>query len=132
VSQQHRVLVQGRIARRIFLCDEVLVPAKFLLPLPGVALFFPDCGIAYFHVMLSRHEILISEGVRTESLYLGQEARKSIPPASLAEISEILGLPGAIPAVGALEPARPLAWGRSARLLISRHLKNNKPVAMAA
>lgn len=132
VSQQHRVLVQGRIARRIFLTDEVLVPAKFLLPLPGVDLVFPDHRIAYFHVMLSRHEILIAEGVWTESLYLGREATNSIPPAALAEIAEILDLPSVKPGACPFEPARPLVQGGRARVLISRHLKNHKPVAVAA
>ncbi|PIE13290.1 MAG: hypothetical protein CSA68_11915 [Rhodobacterales bacterium] len=132
LSQQHRVLVQGAIAKRMFGADEVLIAAKFLLDLPGVFLSFPNREIGYYHVMLEQHEVLISEGARTESLYLGPQALKSIPCEAQEELALILGLPAGLMSRTPPAPARPFAQGKRARQLISRHLKNSKPLTLAA
>ena len=71
LSRQHRVLVKGPIAQRMFNTSEVLVAAKDLLDLPGVIVEEPSSGVTYFHVMLSRHEVVIADGVPCESLSLG-------------------------------------------------------------
>ncbi len=130
LSQQHRVLVQGAIARRMFGAGEVLVPAKALLALPGVVLERPEVPVRYHHVMLRGHEILFANGILAESLYLGPQALGSIPPDALEEIAAVLGLPleALMRGAGTATPARPLVKGARARRLIARHLRNDRPI----
>ena len=132
LSQQHRVLVQSRIAQRMFGHDEVLVAAKSLLPLPGVVMSFPANEIRYFHVMLESHEILMAEGLRTESLFLGGEAVKSISPAALEELRELVDHCTDETRALMEQPVRALASSKRARVLIERHLKNEQPVRNVA
>ncbi|PIE14521.1 MAG: hypothetical protein CSA70_01860 [Rhodobacterales bacterium] len=132
LSQQHRVLVQGPIAERMFGQSEVLVPAKFLLALPNVHLSFPNRIVGYYHVMLDTHEILLSEGAKTESLFLGVQALNSIPCEAQEELALILGIPPSLFEQNAPGPARHFAQGKQARELIRRHLKNSKPITLAA
>lgn len=133
VSQLHRVSVQGAIARRMFGTDEVLIPAKALLPLAGVTLDVPSTDVTYYHVMLERHEVVLSNAVRTESLFLGQQVLTSVPVAALDEICALLNLsrdqlghPG-----GVMAPARALVGGRRAARLVHRHAKNRRALAGA-
>jgi len=133
LSQQHRVLVQGAIAQRMFGTDQVLVPAKALLQLSGVVLDFPDQDITYYHIMLERHEIVFSSGLQTESLFLGIQALSSIPEPALAEICRLLDVPLADlgKTKGPVLPARMFAKGKRAIQLIGRHAKNNRALAVS-
>lgn len=130
LSQQHRVLVQGPIARRMFGTDQVFVPAKSLLRLAGVTLDTPEHDVTYFHIMLTRHEVVFSNAVPTESLYLGEQALRSIPRAALTEICAVLDI--AFCDLGKfgspVAPARPFAKGKKAARLINRHAKNSRPI----
>lgn len=130
VSQQHRVLIQGPIAKRMFGCAEVIVPAKSLLPLSGVTLDLPETDVSYFHVMLESHEIVFSNSVPTESLFLGKQALLSIPQPALREICTLLGVRiGALgKAIGPVTPVRKIAEGKKAARLVERHMKNKLPL----
>lgn len=120
VSPQHRVLVRSRIAQRMFGRHEVLVAAKHLLGAAGVTVAARPGPVEYWHIMFDRHQIVLSEGATTESLFVGREAFKSLTEESRREIIELLPqLRGGVPA-----PARPLVGGRPARSLIARHMKN--------
>lgn len=125
VSRQHRVLIQGAIAQRMFGAKEVLVPAVALLSLPGVSCEKPKADVTYFHIMLSRHEVVFSNGIPTESLYLGPQAIRSIPNDAVDEIRMILGLPQTETRF-AFVPARRLVRGKRAADLIERHAKNRR------
>ncbi|MBT0959463.1 Hint domain-containing protein [Alphaproteobacteria bacterium KMM 3653] len=129
VSQHHRIMVQGPIAARMFGASEVLVAAKHLTALPGVTIELPKREIAYHHVMLGAHQVLLAEGLPAESLYLGRETIRAIPQEGLREISALLGL--SLPALltQTPRPARQFARGHRARSLIERHSKNAKPLA---
>lgn len=133
VSQLHRVVVQGAIARRMFGANEVMIPAKALLPLAGVTLEVPDADVTYYHVMLARHEVVVSNAVRTESLFLGQQVLTSVPANALEEICTLLNLSLAQlrASAGVMAPARALVGGRRAAQLVSRHAKNRRPLAHA-
>lgn len=126
LSQQHRVLVASRIAGRIFGETEVLVAARHLLGLPGIAIDDSDTDLEYFHILLDDHEILLSEGAQTESLFTGPEAMQMMGPEARAEIlalfPELAGL-GDAP-----RPARPIGRGGQGRQLARRHLRNGQPV----
>lgn len=133
LSQQHRVLVCGAVAERMFGAREVLIPAKALIGHAGVQLDLPRSGVRYHHVMLKRHEVLLANGVASESLYLGTQAIGSIPEEQLDDLRRTLDLPRAALVPGALppEPARPLIGARRAARLVHRHRKNRHPLAAA-
>lgn len=130
LSQQHRVLVKGLIAERMFGQSEVLIPAKFLLGLPGIDIIYPETGVTYFHILFRDHEIVFSNGIPSESLYLGREAVRSLPQAAVEEIELILKiqLPKAEGAETLMRPVRTFIQGKRARQLVERHAKNERPV----
>ncbi|KIN63608.1 Hemolysin-type calcium-binding region [Sulfitobacter noctilucicola] len=128
LSQQHRILVKGPIVQRMFGTQEVLVAAKSLLSLPGIYIDTPRAPVRYFHILLDAHDIVIAEGLRSESLYLGPQALRSIPDAALCEALMLLGLDRETLEGGKVMPARPHAQMKRARRLIARHTRNDKPI----
>ncbi|MFQ6547109.1 Hint domain-containing protein [Aestuariibius sp. 2305UL40-4] len=131
LSRQHRVLLTSKIVTRMFGIGAVLVPAKDLLALPGVALSPLGPPITYFHILMSRHEVLFAEGAPAETLFLGPESLKSLSPDALDEIRLLLGDHVLAEASAAAQPAHLFAKGRKARKLIDRHIANDKPLAGA-
>jgi Hint domain len=74
VSPQHRVMIEHGACALLFGEEAVLVPAKFLVgPLADVAEVAGD--VVYFHVLLQDHDMLLSNGLPTESF---QPARRMI------------------------------------------------------
>ncbi|EBA12014.1 Hint domain-containing protein [Roseobacter sp. CCS2] len=122
VSPQHRIFVRSKIAMRMFDETEVLVHAKHLLDLPGVAVADDLQEVTYVHAMCDDHEIILADGAYAETLYTGTEAIKVLTPDARAEIAEVFG------EVPYLERslARPSPKGRLSRKLVERHVKNNK------
>jgi hypothetical protein len=126
VSPQHRVLVRSRIAQRMFGTDELLVAAKHLLQLDGVEIAHDLREVEYFHILFDRHEIVVSNGAETESLFTGPKALKSVGPQAREEILALfpeLAEKGHDPAA-----ARMRVRGREARKLVERHMGNGKPL----
>mgnify|MGYP000903402355 CR=1 FL=1 len=126
VSPQHRILIRSAVAQRMFGAAEVLVAARQLLVLDGIEVATDMDQVEYVHILFDRHEIVISNGAETESLYTGGEALKSVGAAARAEILSLfpeLAGAGFIPV-----PARPLSSGRQGRNLAARHLRNDKPL----
>lgn len=126
VSPQHRVLVRSRIAQKIFGCEEVLVAAKQLLQIEGIDIASDLAEVEYFHMLFDRHEIVVSDGAETESLYTGPEALKSLGHAAREEIFAIFPELRNTPAQEAPAGARMLASGRLGRKLAVRHAQNGK------
>lgn len=126
VSPQHRILVRSKVAQRMFGTDEILVAAKQLLLLDGIDIAHDLESVEYFHILFDRHEVVISNGAETESLYTGPEAMKGIGKAAHEEIFALF------PELKARDyapvPARLLASGRMGRRLASRHGQNGKPL----
>lgn len=73
VSPQHRILIEGWPAQVTTGEAEVLVAARHLVGLPGVAPA-PRPRATYVHLLLPRHEIVLAEGAAAESLWLGGQA----------------------------------------------------------
>ncbi len=117
VSPQHRILVQSRIASRMFGPEGVLVPAVKLLPLPGVSRL-DAAPVTYFHMLFDQHEIVFAEGCASESLLLGQMARERLGAEAMAEITALF------PDLPAIRPARDLLKGHRLRRLVERHARN--------
>jgi len=127
VSPQHRVLVRSAIAQRMFGAMEVLVPAKHLTELPGVDIDSDVTAISYHHLMFDAHEVVISNGAASESLYPGPQALRALGAEALAEIEAIF--PGIMSAQSQPAPARPFARGAKVRQMASRHIANSRPLA---
>ncbi len=124
VSPQHRVMLSSKIAHRMFGCAEVLVAAKKLLTHEGVSVVenTPD-GVEYVHILFEDHQVVYSNGMPTESLLVGPEVSKALPPDAIAEIREIF--PRFKVAECECTPARRLVRkARKIDQLVLRHLKN--------
>jgi hypothetical protein len=126
VSPQHRVLVRSRIACRMFGGAGVLVAARQLLGLPGVSVETAPRTVTYVHLLFDRHEVVISNGAATESLFTGPEALKSLSPEAREEILSLF------PAPESRDAARRLVPGKAARDLAFRHLRNRVALQAAA
>jgi hypothetical protein len=105
VSPQHRMLIATPAAKRAFGAAEVLVPARALLGLPGVAVAEDLDGIRYVHFLCDRHEVVFAEGAPSESLLPGPQALRSLAPAPRAELLALFPL---LARSGPGLPARPL------------------------
>ncbi|MBC9247755.1 Hint domain-containing protein [Paracoccus sp. 11-3] len=126
VSPQHRILVRSAIARRMFGADELLVPARQLLDLPSVSIVQDAHDVTYVHLMFDHHEVLMSNGAQTESLYPGPQALAALGEKAEQEIMTIF--PWLSSADACFGPARAFATGLRARKLIDRHIRHNRPL----
>jgi len=70
VSPQHKILMSGWRAELFFGEDEVLVAATHLVNADTIHRA-PRRSINYHHLMFDAHEILLAEGIPTESFYPG-------------------------------------------------------------
>ena len=110
VSQQHRLLVSGPHVELNFGTGEALAPARSLCHLPGIEVMEPVDDVEYFHILLDRHEILSAEGAPAESLFLGEEALRSMTSEGLQELAEIFS---------GTHTAGSSCFGRAARLMLN-------------
>ncbi|RYG92321.1 Hint domain-containing protein [Loktanella sp. IMCC34160] len=70
VSPQHRVLVEDWRAELVMGTEEVLCPAMALVDGDRIHRA-PRPEVTYYHVMLDRHEVVLSNGVWSESFFVG-------------------------------------------------------------
>ncbi len=106
--------------------DEVLIAAKQLLAINGIEQVAADT-VTYFHILFDAHEIVLSNGAETESLYTGAQALKAVGPAARAEILALFPELRDTPA----EAARCLVPGGRAQQLARRHARNGKDLIQA-
>lgn len=126
VSPQHRILVRSQVAMRMFGAPEVLIAAKQLCQIEGIDIARDLDSVEYHHMLFERHEIVVSNGAETESLYTGAEALKSVGQAAAEEIFTLF--PELRDPEAVAVPARILASGRLGRKLAVRHVSNKKPL----
>lgn len=116
VSPQHRMLLRSPDAHLMFGAPDVLVPAKALLDNPRVTQE-PLRGVTrYIHLLFDAHEILIANGIETESFHPGAMGLSSIDGPARTELLSIFPeLARTTPRFG--PTARPVLTLREARLL---------------
>jgi hypothetical protein len=78
VSPQHKILVSDENTTNASNNAEVLVPAKGLTSRPGVRVMKGKSQVTYYHILLERHEILLADGLTTESFFPGPTALKML------------------------------------------------------
>lgn len=125
VSQQHRVLVRSRIAARMFGSAEVLVAAKRLVGAPGVDIDRSLRNIAYYHILLTSHDLVLAEEMPVETLYLGPGILATLDARATAEVLQVV--PDLRDPGFHFPPALPFAEGKRAKQLIARHLDKGRP-----
>ncbi|MCK0142504.1 Hint domain-containing protein [Aliiroseovarius sp. F20344] len=125
VSRQHRMLVTSPIVKRMFGVSEVLIAAIKLTDLPGIYVDMSVTSVTYYHIVMEEHLVLFAEGAPTESLLLGPEALKSLPPASLQELREIF--PDELE-IHNPQSACHIPVNRRQVKLVARHAQNNRSV----
>lgn len=128
VSPQHRILVRSKIAMRVFGAVEVLAPAKQLLQVEGIDIAEELETVEYFHFLCDQHEVVMSNGAETESLYTGKEALKAVGWAAREEIFTLF--PQLRDSDAVTPGARKLLSGREARKLVVRHVQNGRDLVM--
>jgi VCBS repeat-containing protein len=118
LSRQHRVLLAGPRVQALCGVPEVLLPVLRLMGLPGVELEVPQAAVSYHHLLFDRHQVVLAEGLPSESLLMGEETRQSLTEAALAEIAAIFPKPGARARLA--QPARPIPEPALQRALVDR------------
>lgn len=71
LSPQHRIVVTGWQAELLFGDHEILVPACKLVNDHSIMIDHNTDGICYFHLMFDSHEIVMADGLATESYLPG-------------------------------------------------------------
>ena len=112
VSRQRRILIASPVAQLLLDESEVLVPAHALAGLPGVEQVLPEAGVDYVHLLFDRHEVVMAEGLASESFYPGPQAMEMLAPEDRATVAALVA------AQGGMVPARPFPEGRRLRLLV--------------
>lgn len=82
VSPQHRVVLRGWNVELALGEPEVLVAAKHVMGQPDYPGVRWKQGVDYYHLLFDRHEILVSNGIESESMLIGDEALRSLSPKS--------------------------------------------------
>lgn len=123
-SPQHRVLVNAPVVARMFNRYEVLVAAKQLLSLEGIEVADDIEEVEYWHFLLDAHQVVFSNGARTETMFTGPEALKSVSDEARAEIFTIFPELEEQGEAVCHPPARMMASGRRGRQLAVRLAKN--------
>lgn len=124
VSRQHRMVMASPIVRRMFDTSAVLVAAIHMTDAPGIDVDTSLTSVTYFHLLFDDHEVIFAEGAPTESFFLGAEAIKTLPIASLDELKDIfptVDLPLSLSASRHVIPSN-----RRQKQLLSRHVMNQK------
>ncbi len=122
VSPQHRLMIRSKIAKRMFGSEEMLVPAKHLLGVKGIEICEVTTEVEYFHILFDQHDIVFSNGARTESLYPGPNALKALSIEALEEL--MILFPDISDEWKRLPTARKVLNGRHGRKLVFRSSKN--------
>ena len=126
VSPQHRILIRSKIAHKMFGCDEILVAAKKLIGQSGVYVQTDVSEIEYYHFLFDHHEIVVSNGAESESLFFGPMALTTLGEDAVSEIKKLfpeIDLSGK-----STIPSRPLVKGKKLQQLLERHAKSLTPL----
>ncbi|NKX38983.1 Hint domain-containing protein [Tritonibacter mobilis] len=129
LSPQHRVLIATPAVERMFGTSEILVAVKHLTELEGIDVIDDATGVDYWHFLMDRHQVVFSNGARTETLYTGSEALKAVGPDGRLEILALfpeLRTETAIDPSAGFSPARMIASAARGRRLAQRIAQNKQ------
>ena len=78
VSPEHRMLIKGSVAQSLFNTSEVLVTAKDLINGTTITVDMQLREVTYIHVLLDEHQILMANGLESESFHPASAAFASL------------------------------------------------------
>ncbi len=122
VSPQHRVLIRDSLAELLFGEGEVLVAAKDLLNSRSVTQV-EGGDVQYVHLMFDRHQVIVSDGLETESFLPGPQTTELFEQPVLEEICRIFP---------ELDPNTGAGYGGAARRTLRQYEAQVLCGAMAA
>jgi len=125
VSRQHRMLINSKIAKRMFGTSDVLIAAIKLTELPGIFVDTSVQNVTYHHLLLENHEVIFAEGAPAESLLTGDEALRTLTPEALEELKILF------PQLQDMQnqpPASLIPPLKSQKRLVARHEQNQQPL----
>lgn len=105
LSRQHRILVTSAVVMRLVGSPSALVAAGRLAGLAGVTVMPPQGAVAYLHLALDTHDIVLAEGIPAETMLRD--------PQEDAE---------------ALLPAAPIPVGKVQNDIVARHARHARPL----
>jgi hypothetical protein len=85
VSPQHRLLYTGYRAELLLGQSEVLIAAKHLVNGTTIRVA-PKPTVTYIHMMFDRHEIVLADGIATESFHVSDLGLRGIAEAAREEL----------------------------------------------
>lgn len=129
LSPQHRVLINSKIARNLSGANEVLVAVKQLLLIDGVEQLQKFQDVEYFHMMFDHHEVVVSNGLASESLFTGPIALASVSNEAREEMLSLF--PNLLDDNYIPSPARVMLSGRQARRLTVRHIQKSRALVVS-
>ncbi|CAD0184568.1 hypothetical protein RUESEDTHA_01450 [Ruegeria sp. THAF57] len=89
VSPQHRIQVQEPLAEMLFGHPAVLAPAKGLLNDSTITVDRSVSEVEYFHLAFDQHEVIMTNGLATESFHPGPTSLDGIDRDAANELYEI-------------------------------------------
>jgi hypothetical protein len=116
VSPQHRVLFNNDKTALYFEDREVLAAAKHLTGMEGID-FVDASSVTYIHFMFDQHEVVLSNGVWTESFQPGKQTLVGMDNAQRTEIFELFPQIAEKEGLKPYNAARPSLKKHEARLL---------------
>ncbi len=119
VSPQHRVLIRDSLAELLFGEREVLVAAKDLVNDRSVRRVEVE-SVDYFHLLFDRHQVIVSEGLPTESFLPGPQIKTSFEAEIVQEICKLFPEIDPVTAKGYSPAARRMLKGYEAQILSRR------------
>ncbi len=117
VSPNHRVLVASDKTALYFEEREVLVAAKHLVGLEGVDVVTAS-ETTYIHIMCAQHEVILSDGIWTESFQPGDMSLAGVGNAQRLEILELFPELATTEGVAGYTAARRTLKKHEAQLLV--------------
>ena len=118
-SPQHRILLQGSQAELLFGCSEVFVAVKHLVDDKNVTIR-QGGEVEYFHLLFDEHQVVMANGVASESLLLGPIGATFLDSDSVAEIRTLFPEVELFKGMG-FEAARPVLKAYEAALWVLSH-----------
>jgi Ca2+-binding RTX toxin-like protein len=119
VSPQHRMLVQSSAAELHFGEHEVLVAARHFAGRLGIETVTGAAEVIYVHLMFDEHEIVLSNGVWTESFQPGEHTMGDMSNEQRAELYTLFpALAAGLPPGAVYPAARVTLKAREAALVI--------------
>lgn len=86
VSSNHRILMTSPEYELYFSNSEVFIPAKHLLGWRGVSVDLSITKPVYHHLLFDKHEVIVAEGVATESFHPGDTVLEGMDEDTLFEL----------------------------------------------